>query len=467
MKTKTLYLLFITLTAAFGGFLYGFDTAVISGTIPLVRSQFALSPWWEGFFVCSAILIGGTTGAGFSGIISDFAGRKKAQIIAGLLLFISAYACGISHNEVQLIISRIIGGFGIGIISTSSPLYISEISPARHRGKLVAIFQFFITIGILIAYFSNSWIRSFSENHAMFKGFGKLFLVDEIWRGMFMAQMIPSGIFTLLLFFVPETPRFLVKQNNVQKAHKVLAKIAGIQQADVEISEIKNAINEEKGSFLELFKPGLRKALFVALALSLLSELSGITVVIYFAPDIFNKAGFSFGQALNGTVIIGLINVIFTLFVLWKVDSMGRRPLAFIGLAGVFACSVATAIVLYLGIDNVYILIALLCAFVAFFSFSLGPIKFIVMNEIFPTKIRGMAVSIATFTIWLANGSLILAFPPMRDFLGRNHEIYGVAGSFLLFAAFLFPGFFFIWKVMPETKGKSLEEIEKSWYKKS
>jgi MFS transporter, SP family, arabinose:H+ symporter len=281
-----------------------------------------------------------------------------------------------------------------------------------------------------------------------------------------MAQMIPAGIFTLMLFFVPETPRFLMKKNKPAQAHDVIAKIAGTKQADTEIAEIKNALNEEKGSFAELFKPGLRKALFIALGLSLLSELSGITVVIYFAPDIFSKAGFSFGQALNGTVIMGLINVIFTLFVLWKVDSMGRRPLAFIGLTGVFICAVATAILLYSGADNVYILIVLLCAFVAFFSFSLGPIKFIVMNEIFPTKIRGMAVSIATFTIWLANGSLILAFPPIRDFLGRNHEVYGVAGSFLLFAAFLFPGFFFIWKVMPETKGKSLEEIERSWLKK-
>jgi sugar porter (SP) family MFS transporter len=455
---RSYYLLFIATIAAMGGLLFGFDMAVISGAIGYLREQFSLSPAMEGWSVSSA-LAACAVGAVASGILSDKFGRKYVLLFSGLLFIVCAIGCGMANSVSMLVIFRIIGGLGVGLASMVSPLYISEVSPSQVRGGMVTLYQFAITVGILLAYFSNAWVQNYASNHLNTEGgnFWAYAMIQEPWRGMFLMQIIPASLFTFLMFLVPESPRWLVKMNRAGTAINIFSKITNPTKAQEEVVAIQKTISPKGMSFEKLFTtPKLRKALFVGMCLSLFSELSGITIVIYYGADIFTKAGFTLSNALGGSVVIGAINVLFTVVAIWKIDSLGRRPLLFIGTAGAFLSLLITGFLFITGHTEGGTLIFFLSLFVACFAFSMGPIKWVVMSEIFPTKIRGQAMAVATLTVWVTVMVLNQVFPIIRE------SSIGAGGSFFLFAAFLFPQFFFIWKIMPETKGKTLEEIEQS-----
>jgi len=454
---SVLYLTFLSIVSALGGLLFGFDTVVISGTLTPLKAQFALSPAMEGWLVSSALL-GCAIGAGLAGTLSDRFGRRVVLLASAILFVICSVGCALAWNIDVLIWSRLIGGWGVGLASMVSPLYISEVSSPHLRGRMVTLFQFAITIGICLALLSNAWLQHLASQaagpHAA--GLYRWVVVEQVWRGMFGMELFPSAAFAALCLAIPETPRWLMKVGRTGDAMRILAKVGGRAAAEREIKEIQEAIAEETGSLADLFTPRLRKPLFVALFLAIISELSGITVVLYYGPGILEKAGFSLGAALGGFVSIGLVNVLFTVVAIWLMDIAGRRPLLFAGNAGAFVALATIGFLFQRGRTDSTLLVGMMCLFVACFAFSMGPIKWVVMSEIFPTRIRGRAMAIATLAVWVTDGIYNQMFPIVRDSLG-------VPGSFFVFAAVLLPQFFFVWKVMPETKGRTLEEIERFW----
>jgi len=454
------YLTFICIVSALGGLLFGFDTVVISGTLTPLRAQFMLSPTLEGWLVSSGLLAC-AIGAGLAGMLSDRFGRKPVLLVAGWLFVLCSLLRPLAWNLDVLIWSRLIGGVGVGLASMVSPLYISEVSLPRLRGRMVTLFQFAITIGICLALASNAWLHQLAVHGAGAQSHGlyRWMVVDQVWRAMYGMELFPSLLFMLLCFVIPETPRWLMKAGHSERALQILCKIGGRAVGEKEMREIQEtqgAMEQETSSITQLFEPGLRRALFVALFLAIVSELSGITVVLYYGPGILEKAGFSLGDALGGFVSIGLVNVIFTVIAIWLMDSVGRRTLLFIGSTGAFLALASIGFLFQAGYMEGLLLVGMMCLFVACFAFSMGPIKWVVMSEIFPTRIRGRAVAIVTLAVWATDCVYNQIFPMVRNGLG-------MAGSFFIFAAVLIPQFFFIWKVMPETKGRSLEEIERSW----
>ena len=454
---SVLYLTFVCSVSALGGVLFGFDTAVISGTLTALKKQFALGMAMEGWLVSSA-LVACALGAIVAGSLADRFGRKLVLLFSGFLFVICSVGCMLAWNLDVLIWSRFVGGLGVGLASMVSPLYISEISPAHLRGRMVTLFQFAITIGICLALFSNAGLQHLASagiaSHEA--GFYQWAVVDQTWRAMVGMELIPSILFTGLCFVVPEAPRWLIKANRSAEARVVLARVGGSSLAEKEIKEIQNTIFATSGSLAQLFRPGLRKALFISLFLAIASELSGITIVFYYGPDILARSGLSLGQALGGFTSIGLVNVAFTLIAIWLMDIAGRRLLLFIGTIGACASLSVIGFLFHVGRTEGMMVVGMLCFFVACFAFSMGPIKWVIMSEIFPTKIRGRAMAIATLAVWVTDGIYNQLFPMLRN-------LVGVSGTFFMFALMLLPQLLFIWKVMPETKGRTLEEIERSW----
>ena len=457
------FLIFICFVAALGGLLFGYDIVVIAGTVNLVKSQYIFTDVLEGCFVSSA-LWGCALGVALSGCICDVGdkyGRKNTMIGSSVLLLVSALGCGIAPNAIFLVVARFIGGIGVGLASMVSPLYISEVSPPHLRGRLVSLFQLTITIGILVAMFVNSGLQAFAANFTESSegSLLNLIFIKEAWRGMFVSEVLPGVFFLVLCLFIPKSPRWLATKGLTEKAIAILTRIRGSKDIALrEMAEITDTISHEGGSVFQLLRPGLRKALFIGMFIAIFSELSGITIVMFYGPTILESAGFSLGGALGGHAVIGIFNFAFTLIALWLIDKTGRRPLMLIGNTGCFIGLVCLGLLFSFGMNEGWVLVFMMCLFVACFAFSLGPIKWVVMSEIFPTKIRGRAVAIATLALWMTDVVLNHVFPIIRDRLG-------VETGFFLFACFLIPQFFFVWKIMPETKGRTLEEIEKSWTK--
>jgi len=456
-KAHLPFLMYISITSALGGFLWGFDAIVISGTIDTVKAQFTLSSFTEGLFVSSG-LAGAVMGSALAGWLSDRFGRSRNLILAAALLLISAFGSGFSSSIWQLIISRWIGGLGVGISAMVCPLYISEISPAHLRGRLVTVFQFAITIGIMVALLNNVALHRFAQymtERVHEDTFLKWFLVDETWRAMFATELIPGVIFLGLVLTLPESPRWLIKSGKKEPANKILKRIF-IQGAEQEYMEIQQTIAQEDASrkrFIDVFAPRYRKILLVAVALAIFSQFSGINVVFYYGKSLLKDAGLKPDSALSGAAVIGFFNMIFTIIAMWLVDKIGRCKLMQIGTIGAIVCLVAIG-AMFSGSST--ILIIFMCGFVACFAFSLGPIKFIFASEIFPTNIRSHAMSIVVLSMWLVDTLVGQFFPLLRDSVGAS-------ATFFIFAGILVPQIFIVWKVMPETAGKSLEEIE-SWY---
>ena len=443
-----------------GGLLFGFDTAVISGTFSFIEQYFLLNEIEIGWFASSA-LIGAIIGALVSGSLSDRFGRKPILIIAAFLFFISALGCTIPNSFIFLIVARIIGGIGVGMASVLAPLYISEFSPPKIRGKLIALYQLSIVIGILLAYLSNWLLLKFSqESTSLFNETDKLYkiFVSEVWRGMFGLEMIPSGLFILLLFLIPESPRWLIKNNNPEKGFNILTKISGEKIAEKEFIEIKNSISKFKGRIADLLRPGLRLALLVGIGLSVFGQFTGVNIIIYYGPTILENAGFKIDGALQFQVAIGLINLIFTILALWKIDRWGRRPLLIYGMFSVFISLIIIAFQFTFDSSQGILIVVMLCIYMASLALSINAVIWVLIGEIFPNRIRGSAMSIVTFTNWGANFLTAFTFPWYIDKIGMG-------GGFFTFAGMCLLATIFFNKYVPETKGKTLEEIENFWTK--
>jgi len=455
VQTSKIYLYLVCLVAALGGFLFGFDTAVISGTVSLVKHDFGLTAVSEGWFV-SCALLGCIIGVSLSGKLSDKYGRKIVLIISAVLFLASALGCMLSNSFSILIIFRLIGGLGIGVASMVSPLYISEFSPSRFRGMMVSLYQLALTMGIVLAYFSNAYLANHAGDAFDNAGISKI-LSAEVWRGMLGLGAVPAGIFLISLFLVPESPRWLLLKGQEQEATAILIKIDGAEAAEKEIAAF-NAVqgNNEEGSLKELFTPVYRSALLIGLLLPFLSQVCGINAVIYYGPRILEQAGFTLNNALGGQVTIGLVNVIFTFVAIFTIDKWGRRPLLFAGIGGAVISLLIIGALFALGITSGPWILIFILAFISCFAFSFGPVCWVVVGEIFPNAIRGKAMALATLSLWVGNFLVGQLTPIMLEGVGSSW-------TFWLFAVCCSPALWLTWKLIPETKGRSLESIEAYW----
>lgn len=440
---RTVYLL--TAVAALGGLLFGYDTAVISGAIGFLKTKFDLTPAMQGWAASSAIIgcIFGAMGAGWA---SDRFGRKKALIWTAILFGISAVGAAVPQNLTQFAIFRFIGGLGIGAASMVSPLYITELAPAAIRGRLVSYYQLAIVIGILVIFFINTLIQGAGD---------EAWNVEYGWRYMMASGLIPSVLFLLALFFVPESPRWLAKMGREKEAMQVFSNINGEAKAGEILQEVKATLHEEQGTLGELFTGRFRKAIFVGIVLSVFSQVQGINAIMYYAPEIFKAVGTGTDAAFQQTIIIGVVNVLFTFAAIGWVDKMGRKKLLLWGGAGMAISLGMVGLAFHNGWTG-YGLLFFILLYIACFAASYGPVTWVVISEIFPIKMRGVAMSVATFALWIAVYLVTQLFPILL-------EGVGAAITFWIFFAMSVLGFFFTWTQVPETKGKTLEEIEQSW----
>ena len=462
--TRFAYLILITAVAALGGFLFGFDTGVVSGLNESVKNYFGLDDAaLEGFFV-SCVTIGCIIGAGLAGYASDLFGRKKVLLISGVLLFVAAQGCGFPPNFSGLILFRFVGGIGVGVASMVAPLYISEISPPSIRGRMVTLFQLAIVFGIFSAYASNTFIWSLSDmfpESTKQSVFTRVF-ISENWRGMFLMGCLPAALYFFAIFFVPESPRWWAGKNRDDKAMHTLEKLFGREEAEREMQEIRAVLAEETGRFSEIFSPKYRFGLMVGVLLMFFSQVTGINVIMYFGNQVFKEAGFSDKFSYWLQTFVGLANIAFTLFALWKVDQWGRKPLLKIGTMTIFSSLALIGVLFALKSHGIgasvllYFLPVLIVLFIASFAMSWGPIPWVVVSEIFPTRIRGRAASIGTMTIWISCFLVVQTFPWLRE---KGPEL-----CFAIYAALMIPALIFVWRYLPETKGRSLEELEKYLY---
>lgn len=450
----------LALIAALGGFLFGYDTAIISGTIGLVKTQFNLSTLMEGWYVSSA-LIGTILGVSMAGILSDKYGRKNILIMSGIFFALSAIGCAISGSFNGLIIYRIFGGTGVGIASMLSPLYISEIAPAKNRGRLVALYQLAITLGILIAYFANAYLLgiSNSESLANTTGLTNKIFVSEVWRAMLGSETLPAIIFLFLLFIIPKSPRWLTMKGKKEQAKSILLRFVGEQEANDEIQQVETILSKESGGIKMVFSGPFKLAMIIGISLAVLSQISGINAIIYYGPKILEEGGLQLGEALGGQVVIGIVNVLFTFIALWKIDALGRKPLLVFGIIGIMISLIIVGLLFYFEVNNTYLLMTFILTFIACFAFSFGPVLWVLLSEIYPLKIRGAAMSVATMAVWVGNTFVGQMTPWFLENL-KPH------GTFWFFAACMVPAIYLAVKVLPETKGKTLEEIEHYWLTK-
>lgn len=435
-STRTNY---ICLTVAIGGLLFGFDTAVISGTIGPIKNQFNLDTIREGWLVSSG-LAGCIVGVLVAGILSNRVGRKRTILLAATMFLASGIGCAVAGGVTGLIVARVIGGIGVGMASVLSPMLISEFAPASRRGQMVAYYQLAITIGILLAYFSNALILSWMKE-------------GEVWRPMFAVMAIPSAVFILLLIRVPESPRWLVSAGRERRAREVLERIRPAAQADKELSDIETAARQSEGKRTSLWEGAIRLPLVIGILLAVFQQFSGINAIIYYGPRIFQEAGIGGNNALVFQVIIGSINVLFTIIAIVFSDRYGRKFLLVTGLTGIIFSLIVCGYLFQPGHMQGIVLLVFMLIYIACFAFSLGPVTWIIINEIFPTRVRVQAVSACTAAVWIAVWLVGQFFPWLLEKAGATF-------TFWSFAFFSLINFFFSWKVVRETKGKTLEEME-------
>lgn len=431
-------LLFATIVSALGSFLFGFDTVVISGTNEFLKAYFQLTPFEVGLTV-SIALWGTVIGSIAIGKPGDAYGRKSMLFICGLLYLFSSLGCATAAGWWVLLCFRFLGGLAIGAASVMAPMYIAEISPARLRGRLVAVAQFNIVLGILVAFFSNYLLVDIGDNN---------------WRWMLGVMAIPSALFFLLLFFVPESPRWLVKKNYIDKARAVLQKV-GAENVESELGDIVASLKEQAGTGVtRLFQKKYRFAILCAVFLAIFNQLTGINVILYYAPTIFKEAGASTNLAMLQAVAVGVTNMLFTIVAMFFIDKLGRKTLLLVGAIGMCLSLAGAGLHDLAGFMSGSGMVVFLVGFIAFFAFSQGAVIWVFLAEIFPNKVRAKGQALGSFTHWIMNAVIGLIFPVM---LAALH----VGPIFLFFAIMMIPFFFFVWKMMPETKGKTLEELEK------
>ena len=455
------YVIFMAVVAAIGGILFGYDTAVISGTTEMVKNQFALSDMREGWYVGCA-LIGSICGVAVAGAMSDKLGRKVTMLISAALFSISAIGCAVCGDFDQLVIYRIIGGVGIGVVSIVSPIYISEVSPAKVRGTLVSLYQLAVTMGFLLAYLAN-WAIDAGINPELAGDLSlwQRMFNSEAWRGMLGSETLPALLFFVIIFFSPESPKWLVVNKKLESARRVYGRIYRAEEdITTEIATTENSMaGENKGSWKDILKPGILKAVLIGSAIAILGQFMGVNAVLYYGPKIFSEAGFD--NPMFSTVLVGVVNMVTTILAVFIIDKVGRKQLIYWGVSGMIACLVAIAIYFQwgaqIGLGNGFMLTFFL-AYVFCCAISISAIVFVLLSEMYPNSVRGRAMSIAGFALWIGT-YLIGQLTPVL--LGWSE-----AGTFFLFAVMCVPYMLIMWKVIPETTGKTLEEIESFWVNK-
>jgi sugar porter (SP) family MFS transporter len=442
MKKNSLYLYFICLIATMGGLMFGFDVAIISGAVPFIQPYFGWNELQLGWGV-SSLLLGAMAGAFGSGILSDMYGRKSVLIVVALFFAVSCAFTALATSSIIFVTARVFGGLAVGAASVLSPMYVAEVAPPKNRGMLVAIYQLAIVLGILCSFIINYGLHNIENN----------------WRWMFATGIIPSVLFFVGLFFIPESPRWLFKAGREAESLKVLTRIGGEKLAKTEIIEISDSLKGDMTSVSlnELFKPSARKVMLVGFILAVLVQVSGINTIVDYAPKILLAAGVEINNALLQTSLVGLINFIFTFVAILFIDKIGRRTLYLIGSMGMVITLILLAISFYMKMEGIFTLICILM-FIAFFASCIGPVFWTLVSEIFPNRIRGKAVAFASFTQWIFNFLVVLLFPHFLASLGG-------AKTFLFLAIMSFMQLLFTYLYVPETKGKSLEEIEQIWNK--
>ena len=425
--------------AALGGFLFGFDTAVISGVEKSIQLLWSLDDFSHGFTVASA-LIGTVIGSMIAGNPAEKYGRKRVLQAIGLLYLVTSLVTALTSSWIPFLLFRFLGGVGVGASSVVGPMYISEIAPAHSRGRMVALFQFNIVSGILIAFVSNYLLSGVGE---------------DAWRWMLGVQAVPSLFFFIMVFFVPESPRWLIKQSRKEEAKDVLHKI-GEPEVEKTYNLINQSLKTEEGSSSEnLFSKAYRKPILFAVVLAMFNQLAGINAIMYYAPRIFEMTGLSKDTALLQSVSIGLTNMIFTLLAISVIDKFGRKTLLIIGSFGMIVSLGLVARTFYTQDFGGYSVMIYLIGFIAFFAFSQGAVIWVFISEIFPNTVRAKGQALGSSTHWVMAAIISWTFP----ILAESSELGG-AYAFTLFSAMMVLQLIFVWKVLPETKGKSLEQIQ-------
>jgi MFS transporter, SP family, arabinose:H+ symporter len=432
------YIFLISTVAALGGLLFGFDTAIISGTIAFIQPYFQLDDVELGWAV-SSILIGCAIGAAVAGKLSDAWGRKKVLLLSAVLFAITGIVTGFSSSLAVFIVFRMLGGLAVGAAAMVAPMYIAETAPAHLRGRLVSVYQLAIVSGILLAYFSNFLLADIGK---------------DAWRWMFASQTIPSLLFMICLFFVPETPRWLVKNLQTDTAKKVLQKVGGDEHTEEELKAINKSFQEHSlVNWRDLLLPHYRRVLVIGIIIAIFQQITGINAILYYAPEIFKQTGVNTSDALLQTIGIGIVMFLFTFVAIWLVDRAGRKILLLSGclvmalsLAGVAAC-------FYFSFFDYYFVLVFMMLYIVGFSASLGAVTWVILSEIFPNSIRAMALSLSTFILWMADFAVSFLFPVSNKRLGGT-------ATLLIFAGLCVIYFVYIKLKVPETKNKTLEEIE-------
>ncbi len=432
------YVLFLACTAATGGLLFGFDIAIISGAGPFLARHFELGDFGLGI-AFSSLLFGCALGAAFAGRASDRYGRRYVLLWIAMLFALTSVATAVAWDFSSFLIARFIGGLAVGAVSLVSPMYIAEVAPARVRGRLGALYQMSIVTGILVSFCINYLLHDIGPDN---------------WRWMFGTGVLPSVIFFVLLLRAPETPRYLFMVGRRNEARAVMAQIGDspeeVSSAEAEI------LATARRSWRELLQPGVRRAVFVGFWLAILIHFSGINTVIDYAPMIFQSAGWELDAALLSTFVVGIANFVFTLVSFWTIDRYGRRPLYIAGSVGMAAALAALTIAVLLGHFEGPLALVLILAYLAFFASCIGPVFWTLVPEILPTHVRGTAMTVPVLTQWVANAVVVLLFPAALNQLGQ-------APTFAILAAFSLAQALFTWKYVPETRNRTLEEIEKHW----
>ena len=455
------YLIFLSVVAALGGFLFGYDAAVISGTISQVTARFSLDEIQVGWFVGCA-LIGSIIGVLMAGKLSDRWGRKVTMLVAAVFFSVSGIACAFVGSLEQLVVARILGGIGIGVVSIVSPLYISEVSIAQYRGRLVSLYQLAVTIGFLGAYLTNFQLLHFSQSGAVLNaGWMNLVFVSEVWRGMLGFCSLPAILFFCIIFFIPESPRWLILKGRDERAVRIFRKIYLSEvEVDTQLQDTKSVVQSEtKSDWKFLLQPGIFKAVLIGAAIAILGQFMGVNAVLYYGPTIFEEAGLSGGDALFSQVLVGIVNVVTTIIAVFIIDKVGRKKLVYYGVSGMVLSLLLIGFYFHfsesMGLPNSFLLFFFLF-YVFCCAISISAVIFVLLSEMYPTRIRGMAMSIAGFALWIGTYLVGQLTPWMLQNLTPT-------GTFLLFALMCVPYMLIVWKLVPETTGKSLEEIERYW----
>ena len=440
VDTNFSYVIFLAATAALGGLLFGFDIAIITGAGPFLSEHFKLNDFSLGL-AFSSLLFGCVIGSAIAGRVTDFVGRRKILLWVAVVFAFTSIATGLAPDFPFFLAARLLGGLAVGAASILSPMYVAEVSPPAARGRLGALYQLSIILGILLSYGINYLLRNSGPQN---------------WRWMFITGAVPALLFFILLLRAPETPRYLVIAGCDREAFTILDRIAGAESAAAELAEIRASLSDKRNGWRDLFGGGIGRAVWVSFGLAILIHVSGINVVIDYAPAIFRSAGWQIDAALFSTFVVGLTNLVFTLASFWMIDRYGRKPLYITGSIGMALMLVALTAVSWYGQFHGAIVLVLILAYLAFFASCIGPVFWTLVPEIFPNHIRGTAMTVPVLTQWIANAAVVLFFPLAFNQIGKT-------ATFAFLAVMSLAQAIFTWLFLPETKNKTLEEIEAFW----